>query len=196
MLDEYEGGHQNYPIAHDVVDRFVRDYKSGRKTVLPPPGKQFSLRNNSKGIAKGRKSYYNEYASNVMQWAHSPSTEEGDVNYFNKHRKEYGLVKATTDGYIELFTGTYEEVRQRYEQSYEQRTVEIYGDSFVFRADEGGNLRNLPYVGDNGSYGRGGDSSENKYDNARGEEYLRRGNNESEKYSLRNRTQAVRQMLM
>ncbi len=47
MLNEYEGGHQNYPIAHDVVDRFVRDYKSGRKTVLPPPGKQFSLRNNA-----------------------------------------------------------------------------------------------------------------------------------------------------
>jgi hypothetical protein len=32
MLDEYKGGHQSYPIAHGVVDKFVEGYKEkGRK---------------------------------------------------------------------------------------------------------------------------------------------------------------------
>lgn len=28
MLDEYKGGHNTYPVAHDVVDRFVEKYES------------------------------------------------------------------------------------------------------------------------------------------------------------------------
>ena len=31
MLDEYKGGHQSYPIAHGVVDKFVEGYKEKNK---------------------------------------------------------------------------------------------------------------------------------------------------------------------
>lgn len=36
MLDEYKGGHQSYPVAYDVVDKFVDKYKSEHE------GMQFS----------------------------------------------------------------------------------------------------------------------------------------------------------
>lgn len=31
MLNEYEGGHGSYPVAYDVVDKFVEQYNSGKK---------------------------------------------------------------------------------------------------------------------------------------------------------------------
>ena len=31
ILDEYRGGHQSYPVANDVVDTFVKEYKSDTK---------------------------------------------------------------------------------------------------------------------------------------------------------------------
>ena len=34
MLDEYKGGHQKYPIAHGVVDKFVDTYESRHKSAV------------------------------------------------------------------------------------------------------------------------------------------------------------------
>lgn len=31
MLDEYKGGHQSYPIAHGVVDKFIENYKASNR---------------------------------------------------------------------------------------------------------------------------------------------------------------------
>ncbi|MBQ8743315.1 MAG: hypothetical protein IJZ03_08095 [Clostridia bacterium] len=92
MLNEYKGGHQNYPIAHDVVDRFVRDYKSGRKTLLPPPGKQFSLRNNAEVDNYTEEQYNNfgwaRYAEaisfNELEDLYSKIQEKGSLRRF-KH---------------------------------------------------------------------------------------------------------------
>lgn len=40
ILAEYKGGHQSYPVAQDVVDDFVREYKEGKVGGISP-----SLRN-------------------------------------------------------------------------------------------------------------------------------------------------------
>ena len=32
MQDKYEGGHEQYPIAHDVVDKFVEQYNKDKGT--------------------------------------------------------------------------------------------------------------------------------------------------------------------
>ena len=41
MLDEYKGGHSNYPVAHSVVDKFVGEYnkKNGTKASDRPSAK-------------------------------------------------------------------------------------------------------------------------------------------------------------
>ena len=33
MLDEYEGGHAQYPVAHGVVDKFVSEYEKFDKAM-------------------------------------------------------------------------------------------------------------------------------------------------------------------
>ena len=34
MLDEYKGGHNTYPVAYDVVDRFVEKYESSLTPII------------------------------------------------------------------------------------------------------------------------------------------------------------------
>ena len=71
-----------------------------------------SVGGTQKKIAFKRNSLYNEYATNVMQWANSASTKTDDIKVFNDRGKEFVLNMATEDGYIELARGNYEEVRE------------------------------------------------------------------------------------
>ena len=85
-------------------------------------------------------SYHDEYTTNVMQWAYSAGTRPGDIKVF-KARKGFSLYEATQDGYIELYNGKYQEAI-RYENSYGQRHLPLYGHLEVLRSDEGRNIRN------------------------------------------------------
>ena len=44
ILNEYKGGHRNFPVANDVVEKFVSEYKKGH------PKTQYSTRRNQKGV--------------------------------------------------------------------------------------------------------------------------------------------------
>ena len=81
-----------------------------------------------------KKTLYNEYATNMMQWANSASTEVGDLKILSNKGK-WVLLEATENGCIELSSGTYKEMRQL-EQTYRNATDEIYGNLEGFRSDE------------------------------------------------------------
>ena len=44
MLNEYKGGHQSYPVAHDVVDRFVESYNATNKNPTSDSDVRYSVR--------------------------------------------------------------------------------------------------------------------------------------------------------
>ena len=70
-------------------------------------------RNVSKGDVKTsdrnddrkKKSYYNEYQTNAMQWAYSASTKVGDTKILSVNGKSFALLEATENGYIEIARG-------------------------------------------------------------------------------------------
>ena len=57
MLDEYKGGHNTYPVAYDVVDRFVEKYEA---STTPSDSAVMSGRKVDTSIANFDISLYNE----------------------------------------------------------------------------------------------------------------------------------------
>ena len=65
-----------------------------------------------------RKSYRNEFNTNVLQWAGHTKTQKGDIRYFYKPSAgEFVLVEADGDsGYTELTQGDYKTIKNLYEE--------------------------------------------------------------------------------
>ena len=80
-----------------------------------------------------------------MQWAYNPGTDVGDINIFNRNGKEFVLIEATENGYVELANGEYEEMIS-FERSYKEATNEIYGNYEGYGADKGTDTWNLQPV--------------------------------------------------
>lgn len=108
----------------------------------------------SKRIAKNRKSRYDEFNTLAIQWAYSNKTNVGDTKVFNKNGKNYVLIEATEDGYIEIASGNYEKVRNINERVYRKQTLSFGMHFEKYRADEGGNRWDFVNVRDRRTVGR------------------------------------------
>ena len=86
-------------------------------------------------------SIYDEFKTNVMQWARHPDTKPGDAKIFNRKWREFVLLEATEDGYVELKTGKYRHFKgMEYEVIGVARHSETEEPMVVYRAlyGEGG----------------------------------------------------------
>lgn len=113
----------------------------------------------SKRIAKNRKSRYDEFNTLAMQWAYSNKTNVGDTKVFNKNGKNYVLIEATEDGYIEIASGNYEKVSDIYGRIYNEATEYSLWSFKENRSSKRGNIRNNAHTGnsrnrDDGTNGR------------------------------------------
>ena len=123
-----------------------------------------------------KKTFYNEYATNMMQWANSASTEVGDLKILSNKGK-WVLLEATENGCIELRSGTYKEMKHL-EQTYRNATDSLYGHIEKFRSGERRdtwylfNSKNRGYDDRNGEQNG---SQEFQIDSERDNEHLRSG---------------------
>ncbi len=126
-------------------------------------------------LAKKKKSWYNQYTTVALQWAHSDRTKPGDRKVVYEAGKGYHLIEAMEDGYFEVFTGSYEEV-ERYDSTYRSSVETFYGNIEALSNDERGNIRNLRYDR-NGRHDVGhGESIPGGHDASRSDEHLRSSN--------------------
>ena len=157
-----------------LSERFDGSKKDIRFSMPGRPAK-----GQQKNVASKRKIVYNEYATNVMQWANSASTEVNDVKIFSDHSKSFVLNMATEDGYIELARGNYEEVRLEYERLHQGENTSLYEDIKKIRSDQRGNLRDIQ-PDEIGEYAirnpRPIGSEEFRSDSSRDSEHLRSSN--------------------
>ena len=131
-------------------------------------------------VARRSSSMYNEYATNLMQWAYSASTQIGDVKIFNNNGKNFVLLKATENGPIELISGNYAEVKKLEE---EYRQIDITNDSvYVYSSTlwngEAGNIADDGAVENSEKYAESGYSTTRtglQSDTSRSNEHLRSG---------------------
>lgn len=82
VLNEYEGGADSLPVAYDIADRFVSEYKAAN------PGAKFSLPSNDildQQIAQHRNSQLTPAPNNII-----PRGGEPDQNYGNGERQFAG----------------------------------------------------------------------------------------------------------
>lgn len=98
-------------------------------------------KNKQKPIAKKKKTVYNEYISNAMSWAHSPSTNIGDTKILNQNGKAFALIEATEDGFVEIAVGKYDEVKDKYVQIHGKTDNSFYEYSRQIRSKRNGSMR-------------------------------------------------------
>lgn len=134
----------------DILDHAISNLENG---VEISNGTKNST-DPSKRIAKNRKSRYDEFNTLAMQWAYSNKTNVGDTKVFNKNGKNYVLIEATEDGYIEIASGNYEKVRNINERVYRKQTLSFGMHFEKYRADEGGNRWDFVNVRDRRTVGR------------------------------------------
>ena len=90
-----------------------------------------------KHIVKKKKTTYNEFNTLAMRWAYSNNTNIGDSNILCRNGKEFVLIEATEDGYIELASGNYESVRYEYERIYARAINENLRNTEEYRSSKG-----------------------------------------------------------
>ncbi|MBQ3074518.1 MAG: hypothetical protein IJC26_00485 [Clostridia bacterium] len=93
-----------------------------------------------RNVAKNKKTTYNEYRTNAMQWANSVGRLQSDrAIFFDPQRKKYYFIAPSADsdmGYIELASGTknqMEEIKKDYERKYESILVSGNIDKHIQR---------------------------------------------------------------
>lgn len=131
-------------------------------------------------LTKRSRSVYNEYNTNVMQWAHHTNTKPGDVKvFYNPRQKGWVEVMATDDGYVENHTLTGKELEAAYGRNYKKsrNNDELAGELRAIGGDgrSGDAASGIAgkYSEDGGLVGeqtlqgkRGGDSQSDKRDSA------------------------------
>ncbi len=128
-----------------------------------------------------KRSRYNEYETLVMRWNNSAGTNIGDCKVFSTGKKGvFTLMEASYGGAIELARGTYQEMREEYEQTYGRATDEIYGNTQGIRRGQRADIWDLQSVG-NGRYdvgNRGQTRIEGISTDAAGDDEYLRGRNQ------------------
>ena len=114
-----------------------------------------------------------------MQWAYSANTQSGDMNVF-KRKNKWVLIEATDNGYIELSSGHYKEMKNL-EQIYRTATDEIYGNLESIRIERGTDTWDLLNSGNRRNDDRNGGqigSKKIQADTKRNNEHLLSGDRE------------------
>lgn len=123
-----------------------------------------------------KKLYYNEFNTLAMQWAHSAGTEIGDCKILNRKGKEFVLLEATYDGYVELAAGKFEEMKYIEQQYCNEPDNSVYVHSQMFESSKARSISTNDITENNSKYGY---SSKNvkseglQNDTAGNDEYLR-----------------------
>lgn len=183
---ELEQAQQFRQQCLDILDQAISNLENG---VEISNGTKNST-DPSKRIAKNRKSRYDEFNTLAMQWAYSNKTNVGDTKVFNKNGKNYVLLEATEDGYIEIASGNYEKVRADYENSYNKANNGVYGNIKRIRSEKRRNIRNNAFDKNRRNDDRDNGQNRNEISPnniTRNNEYLRTGDQKPSakvKYSL------------
>lgn len=102
-----------------------------------------------------KKTSYNEFNTLAMQWAYSAGTEPGDLKILNRKGKEFVLLKATDDGYVELAAGKYEEMKYIGQQYYNEPDNSVHVHSQVFKSSKARSAKNNDITENNSKHGYG-----------------------------------------
>ena len=133
-VDELRQKYQNGEITEEEFDSSVDELDNEAKGIglsiddfFKGGGDSFSI--TEKPVAKRKRTMYNEYNTNGMQWAYNGSTDIGDIRTLYKPAaKKYALIKATKEdiGFIELSLGTLQELQEEM-KNYERRRQQSSG---------------------------------------------------------------------
>ena len=108
-MREYDGNPNTLPVAQDVVDKFVKEYKN-----KPAGSKKFSLRSDSEGreLSKGQQEYFKDSKmgdenGNLKVMYHG--TGKGGFTIFDPEYSDDGISLFFTDnlGTAKSYSGTY-----------------------------------------------------------------------------------------
>ena len=130
-----------------------------------------------------------------MIWANSANTQVGDTKIFNNMGKSFVLVEATENGYVEVESGSYDELRSIYEQTYRKTTNKVYEHSKVLQSEQGRDFFDLFNDENRTNVGRYSEKiGEERFQNdtSRNNEYLQ--SSDKEKFSLK--TNYLREIAM
>ena len=136
----------------------------------------------------GEKSYsvYDEYATNIMIWANSASTKNGDTKIF-KTRKGFVLLESTGNGeYVVLEQGNYKEVKEL-EQQYREPNNSVYVYTEIVRNAKRRNTTNYSVVENNNQHEQGSrqvGAEKLSIVGTRNDEYLRSSDKREQKLKL------------
>ena len=95
-----------------------------------------------RSVKYSNKTRYDEFASFVMRWAYSASTEVGDTKIFANKSGKFSLFEKTETGYIEITRGNYKKVRAEYERANNDTDKEFYEYSNKIRSERNRSMRN------------------------------------------------------
>lgn len=160
----------------DAFNRMLSEAVDTNKETPTESGGDLQFSIPKKDVAPRRKTRYNEYATNVMQWANSASTKDGDVKIFNDRGKAFVLNMATEDGYVELARGNFKEVNAVYERIHDEKVTSFHEDADEIRSQQRRSVWNIQ------SYENGGNDAGNsgpigskglQTDTSRNNEHLR-----------------------
>ena len=129
-------------------------------------------------VDKRKKSLYNEYMTNAMIWAKSTDRQLGDLKILNANGKNFALIEATEDGFVEIKRGTYKEVQARYERVHREKDRSFHAYTEEIRSKQDRNMWDMQYAGDRGYATRYGEQTGRKglqNNTSRNNEYLRTG---------------------
>ena len=147
-------------------------------------------------VKSSSKTRYDEFRTNAMIWANSANTQVGDTKIFNNRGKSFVLVEATENGYIEVESGSYDELRSIYEQTYRKTTNKVYEHSKALQSEQGRDFFNL--FNDENRTNVGGYSEkigEERFQNdtSRNNEYLQ--SSDKEKFSLKTNVEETKDLI-
>ena len=100
----------------------------------------------NKNVVKKTKTRYNEYNTQAMIWSNSNKTKIGDIKIMYKPKVGYTLIECTKqdEGFIELITGNYKEIK-RLEQLYSKQITGFNGNVDKFGDFKDGHNWNLQF---------------------------------------------------
>ena len=135
-----------------------------------------NIENNGKN-RYNKHSFYSNFDSLAMNWAHHPDTKVGDTNIFFRNDVAV-LVEATDNGFFEISSGNYEEMRFINEQAHRKPNRGLYANLNRIEARRNADSWDLQYV-ENGRYdvrdAQQDESQGVQVDSERDNEHLRPG---------------------
>lgn len=156
---EYRALEGDIEAQEKILEMWTRCLEADKQTEAKKRDSvNYSTKEDSR-IAKSKRTSYNEFNTLAMRWAHSNKTAVGDTTIINRNGRNFVLIEATEEGYIELASGNYDRVRDINEQLYKESAVESRESFEEYRANKGTDRWDTVNAGDGGNGGRVNDSA-------------------------------------